>query len=60
VDLPEEAVCEAEAMAPAHRALLKRVEASNKVLARMLRTFPMEMLPQLAKFFREESHTLDS
>lgn len=59
VDLPEEVVCEAEAMAPAHRALLKRAEASNKALARMLKTFPMEMLPQLAKFFREEGYPLD-
>lgn len=59
VDLPEDAVCEAEAMAPAHRALLRRVEASNKALARMLKTFPMEMLPQLAKFFREDGYTLD-
>lgn len=56
VDLPEEAVCKAEAMAPANRALLRRVEASNKALAKMLKTFPIEMLPELAKFFREDGH----
>lgn len=56
VDLSEQAACEAEAMAPAHRALLRRVEASNKALAKMLRTFPVEMLPQLAKLFRDEDY----
>jgi hypothetical protein len=49
VDVAEEDVAEAESLAPAHRLLLARAEQKNQTLARILRTVPVELMPQLVR-----------
>jgi hypothetical protein len=55
VDVAEEDVAEAESMAPNHRLLLAKAEQSNQVLARILRTVPLELMPQLVQLLRSNS-----
>lgn len=55
VDVAEEDVAEAESMAPSHRLLLAKAEQSNQVLARILRTVPLALMPQLIQLLRSNS-----
>lgn len=47
VDVPEDEVMKAESFSPAHRSLMTKLEQQNQVLARVLRTVPVELMPQL-------------
>jgi hypothetical protein len=49
VDLPEEDVRHAEALAPESLELIRRAESENQLLASILRTFPLELVPALAR-----------
>jgi superfamily II DNA or RNA helicase len=49
IDVSEDDVARAEDLAPAHRNLIAKAEQENKVLARILRTVPVELMPQLVQ-----------
>lgn len=49
IALPEEAVLRAEKQTEASRELVRRAEAENQLLAGVLRTFPLELVPELAR-----------
>lgn len=54
IEVPEEDVIKAEALAPVHRAMLANVERQNKAVARLLRTVPLELWPEFVKLVRQE------
>lgn len=54
IEVPEVDVVQAEALAPVHRAMLANVERQNKAVARLLRTVPLELLPEFVKLVRQE------
>lgn len=49
VELPEEDVRHAEALAPESLELIRRAKSENQLLASILRTFPLELVPALAR-----------
>jgi hypothetical protein len=53
VELPEEEVRHAEAHAPKSLDLLRRAESENQMLASILRTFPLELVPALLRLAAE-------
>ena len=54
IEIVEDDVVQAEALAPVHRALLAKVEQQNKAVAKLLRTVPLELLPEFVKLVREQ------
>jgi superfamily II DNA or RNA helicase len=53
--VPEDEVLKAEALAPAHRSMIEKAERENEVLARILRTVPVELMPSFLRLV-QESH----
>lgn len=54
IEIMEDHVVQAEALAPVHRAMLANVERRNKTVAKLLRTVPLELLPEFVKLVRQE------
>lgn len=54
IEIVEEDVLHAEALAPVHRTMLAKVEAQNKAVAKLLRTVPPELMPEFIKLIRQE------
>ncbi|MFC7537895.1 DEAD/DEAH box helicase [Sphingomonas sp. GCM10030256] len=53
--IPEDEVVKAEALAPAHRLMIKKAEEEHEVLAHILRTVPMELMPMFVKLVAENN-----
>jgi superfamily II DNA or RNA helicase/ribosomal protein L40E len=53
MELPEADVREAEALLPESMELIRRAESENQMLASILRTFPLELVPALARLAAE-------
>jgi superfamily II DNA or RNA helicase len=55
IDVPEDEVIKAEDLAPAYRAMIARAERENQVLARVLRTVPVELMASFLRLVTDES-----
>jgi superfamily II DNA or RNA helicase len=55
IDVPEEEVIKAEDLAHAHRSMIEKAERENQVLARILRTVPLELMPSFLRLVAQES-----
>jgi hypothetical protein len=55
IDVPEEEVIKAEDLAHAHRSMIEKAERENQVLARILRTVPVELMASFLRLVTEDS-----